>query len=117
MGMMLPVSFKQSERSLWDWIFEHKNEFSVSDICKRALMEKKAEWDAIHTENPALLHKKIDNLKQTIGMQASFIAADKARQEDWFNFFEKNGNNNLKQKQKGGITEIIESEKVGGIAQ
>ena len=117
MGLILPVSFKQSERSLWDWIFEHKKEFSVSEICKKALREKKAEWDAIHSENPALLHKRIDDLKKTVGTQSLFIAADKERQQAWFNFFEKNGNNNSKQKHKGGIIELVESEKVGGIAQ
>ena len=50
----------------------------------------------------------IDDLKQTVGLQSAFIGAKKERKEDWFNFFENNGNNDLKQKHKGGITELIE---------
>ncbi len=110
MGMMLPVSFKQTEKNLWSWILEHKNELAISDICKKALMEKKAEWDAIHSENPANLHKRIDDLRKTLEKNSqkfnAFIDSEKLT-ERWVDFY---NNDEIKpKKQKGFVTETIES--------
>ena len=109
MAERFDVSMPSGEKKLINWIRNQmqNNEISPSLVFRDAMIKKKAEWDAMHSENPVNLHKRIDDLKQTVGMQSAFIGAKKERQEAWFNFFEKNGNNNLKQKQKGGITETF----------
>ena len=110
MAYRFDISIPLGEKELNNWIRKRmeNNEITPSLVFRDAMLEKKAEFDAIHTENPKLLHKKIDDLKQTVGLQSAFIGAKKERKEDWFNFFENNGNNDLKQKHKGGITELIE---------
>lgn len=117
MAERFDISIPSGEKKLSEWIRNQmrNNEISPSLVFRDAMVQKKAEWDAIHTENPKLLHKKIDDLMKTIGLQSSFIGADKERQKEWFNFFENNGES--KKKQKNRITEVVKLEKVGGIAQ
>ena len=118
MAMMLPISFKQSEKSLWNWILNHKNEFSVSEVGKKGFYDKKAEYDAIHTENPVSLHKRIDDLRKTLEKNSkkfnAFVDLKKLTNE-WYDFY--NNDETKPEKQKEFVKEIIEKNPEIGATQ
>jgi len=74
MGLILPVSFKQSDIELYNWINNTgKKIFSVSSVCKKILMEKKIEWEISQSINKEELIKSNKNFKTIIANQSKEI--------------------------------------------
>ena len=86
MALIIPVSFKRCERDLWDWINEIgiKN-FSPSAVCKKALQEKKTEWELQQKENPAFLKERLEGVKEANSKLIDFIDK-KGLSKEWVKF-------------------------------
>jgi len=111
MAERFDVSMSSGEKKLINWIRNQmqNNEISPSLVFRDAMLKKKAEWDEKNSENPKILHKRIDTLRKTLENNSQrffdFIDSKKLTKE-WTDFY---NNNEIKpKKQKGFIKEITE---------
>ena len=62
-----------SNPEILKWMNEHSESVpSLSRVLNDSLVEKKKEWDIIHSENPKILHDKIESLKKVISEFQTF---------------------------------------------
>ena len=103
MGFNFHISLQETDKKLHDWIkqMQQNNELSPSLIFRDAMFEKKREWDINHTENPAILHKRIDDMRKTlehVSQKVNDFVDAKNLTDEWFDFF---NDVEEKKKQKG----------------
>lgn len=84
------VSLPETEKELWNWAQEkiNRKELSPSLILRDAIKELKRQDDALHSENPRVLHERISNLKEVLSSFNAFVDK-KGLRADWFDFKEK----------------------------
>ena len=87
MSMLMSVSFKKTEKELFNWASENQQKISFSDICKTALRDKKKELEEELDMDQNTLLRRIAGLQKTILDQSDFIEG-KGLHSEWL---EKNG--------------------------
>lgn len=115
MSKIIAVSIQEGDRELLKWMEEMKTAGTLpspSLTFRDAMMQKKHEWEIIHSESPKILHERIDSLKFQIARFSRFLDQNKDSQNKFFSFMEKE---DLKKPKK----EIIEKEGkiIGGYKQ
>ena len=107
MARLFHVSIQEGDKELLKWFEEMKNTGNLpspSLVFRDAMMQKKHEWEIMHSESPKILHERIDGLKSQISRFSKWLDQDKNSQNKFFDFMEKE---DLKKPKK----EIIEKDR------